>query len=71
MDRKTKHKSRSNAVTHSIKTLKMVSVQEKKSLNNPTKDALEIEEMNMSFEGEKEPGDFNPQHWSLGFTMSS
>ena len=32
---------------------------------------LGIEEMNMSFKGEKEPGDLNLQHLSLGFTIST
>ena len=33
--------------------------------------ALGIEEMNMSFKGEKESGYLNLQHLSLGFTMST
>ena len=43
----------------------------RQSQNSEVTGALGIEEMSMSFKGEKEPGVLNLQHLSLGFTMST
>ena len=54
-----------------IKKKKKKKTLKRQSQKSEVTGVLGIEDMNMSFKGEKEPGDLNLQHLSLGFTIST